>query len=406
MRILILHNRYLYRGGEDESTESEVTLLRERGHQVQTLTLDNHAIAGMNRWRAALSAVWSTPSYRTLRRLLGEFRPQVVSVHNFFPLLSPSIYFAAEADRVPVVQALHNYRLLCPGAMFFRNRAVCEACTGRLVPWPGMVYGCYRGSRAATAAVTAMIIAHRAAGTWHEKVRAYITPTEFARKKFEEAGFPLRKLVVKPNFLLRDPGLGSARGGFGLFVGRFAPEKGIETLLAAWQKLRAPVGLKLVGDGPMMGEILEAADGLPTVEVLGPKSLVEVYKLMGEAAFLVFPSEWYETFGRVAVEAFAKGTPVIASDIGAISELVSDGRTGLLFRPGDPEDLAAKVEWFLSHPAEAQQMRAEARDEFLAKYTAERNYRSLMDIFERAIDGRGIAVEPRAAAARAAGQAG
>jgi glycosyltransferase involved in cell wall biosynthesis len=251
-----------------------------------------------------------------------------------------------------------------------------------------------------------MVSIHRVAGTWRNQVNMYIAPSEFARRKFEEAGFPHEKLAVKPNFLVEDPGAASGSGAFGLFVGRLAEGKGIETLLEAWRSLGGAVRLKIAGEGPLMGEVLRAARSLGSVEVLGPRNIEEVYRLMGESAFLVFPSECYETFGRVAIEAFAKGTPVIASDIGAISELVDHGRTGLLFRPGDAGDLAEAIEWFLSHPAEAARMRVEARAEFLAKYTAERNYRALMEIYESVIEGRQTVVLPSGAAARAAGQAG
>lgn len=234
----------------------------------------------------------------------------------------------------------------------------------------------------------------------------YITPSEFARRKFEEGGFPRHKLTVKPNFLARDPGPGGGHGGFGLFVGRLAEEKGIETLLAAWKGLGARVNLRIVGDGPLRGEVLRTGRSLPGIAALGYRPAGAVLDLMGEAAFVVFPSEWYETFGRVAIEAFAKGAPVIASNIGAVAELVEHGRTGLLFRPGDPDDLAAQVEWLLSHPAQAAGMRREARAEFLAKYTAERNYQALMEIYESVIQGAKPAVRPAAAAAHAAGHAG
>ncbi len=406
MRILTLHNRYRLRGGEDESTESEVTLLADRGHVVRAITVDNHALTSGRAWQAGLTAVWNRRSYQTVLHAIRRFRPDIVKVHNFFPLLSPSVYYAAHAEGVPVVQTLHNYRLLCPAATFFRNGSVCEECMGKALEWPGIIHGCYRGSRAATAAVVAMNTSHRLAGTWRGKVSVYITPSEFARRKFVEAGFPTEKLVVKPNFLVRDPGFGSGGGGFALFVGRFSPEKGLDTVLGAWQRLRTRINLKLVGEGPLTGDVLRRACTLPGVQLLGQRPRETVYELMGEAAFLVFPSQWYETFGRVAVEAFAKGTPVIASDLGALPELVHHGRTGLLFRPGDADDLAAKVDWFLSHPAEAQRMRQEARAEFLAKYTADRNYQSLMEIYERAIQSREFEFHPRAAAAQAAGHAG
>jgi glycosyltransferase involved in cell wall biosynthesis len=215
-------------------------------------------------------------------------------------------------------------------------------------------------------------------------VDTYIALTEFARQKLIQGGLPEERIAVKPHFIHPDPGLGDGRGGYALFVGRLSPEKGLDTLLSAWERLRGKPDLKIVGDGPLAPQTAEAARRFPGVEWLGPRPLDEVYKLMGEAAFLVFPSEVYETFGRVAIEAFARGTPVVASKIGAIAELVEQGRTGLHFHPGDPKDLAAQVTWVLSHPAELERMREQARVEYEARYTAERNYQLLMEIYRTA----------------------
>ncbi|MCL5742546.1 MAG: glycosyltransferase [Acidobacteria bacterium] len=405
-RILLVHNHYRQPGGEDRVFADELELLSKSGHEVIRFTADNATITRSGGLALATGTIWNAGRHKELVRLLEEKKPRLMHVHNTFPLLSPAVYYAARSRGTAVVQTLHNYRLLCPGATFFRDGAVCVSCLGRALPWPAVAHGCYRTSRCATAAVAAMVSLHRAIGTWRDLVSMYIAPSEFVRRKFEEAGFPRQKLTVKPNFLPRDPGAASGRGGFGLFVGRLAGEKGLLTLLQAWRRLGGAVSLRIVGEGPWMGEVLRESRSLPSAEVLGTRSIDEVYRLMGEAAFLVFPSEWHETFGLVAIEAFARGTPVIASDIGAISELVEHGRTGLLFRPGDAEDLAAKVEWFLSHPTGARQMRAEARAEFLAKYTAERNYSALMEIYRRAIEGRGAVLEPQAAAAQAAGHAG
>jgi glycosyltransferase involved in cell wall biosynthesis len=217
--------------------------------------------------------------------------------------------------------------------------------------------------------------------TWIKAVDVYVALSEFSRQKFIEGGFPAEKIVVKPNFVEPDPGLGEGQGGYALFVGRLSFEKGVDTMLAAWEQLGPQLPLKIVGDGPLAGHVAEVTQKLPYVELLGRKPLAEVYDLIGAAKLLIFPSEWYETFGRVAVEAFAKGTPVIAADIGAIAEIVDHGRTGLRFRPGDPEDLAAKVEWAQAHANEIRQMRHEARAEFEAKYTAKDNYRQLMEIY-------------------------
>lgn len=386
MRILSVHNRYQIRGGEDECSKAEEGLLGDMGHQVEVYEEHNEQVATLGKMRLASSTVWSMQTYQTVSSRLTVRTYDLVHVQNFFPLISPSVYYAAKAKGIPVVQTLHNYRLLCPNAQFFRDGRVCEDCLGKFVPLPGVIHACYRENRAATAAVAAMLTVHRAMGTWTNLVDIYIALTEFAREKFIQGGLPAEKIVVKPNFVHPDPGTGEGGGGYALFVGRLSREKGLNTLLKAWERLGSKITLKIVGDGPLAAQVAEASTRIPGVKWLGRKPLPEVYELLGEAAFLVFPSDWYETFGRVAIEAFAKGTPAIASNIGAIAELIEHGRTGLHFRPGDSEDLAAQVEWALTHPEELAWMRREARAEFEAKYTAQENYRQLMEIYEKAMD--------------------
>jgi len=385
MRVLLFHTHYQQPGGEDSVFAAETSLLQEMGHEVLVYTLHNHALEGMSKAKAALYTTWNPVVYRELRQKIKAFRPQVVHIHNTFPLASPSVIHAAKAEKTPVVMTLHNYRLLCVNALLFREGHICEECLGRL-PWPGVLHGCYRDSRAASGAVALMLTAHRALGTWTRMVDVYIALTEFARQKFIDGGLPSKNIVVKPNFVYPDPGVGSGKGGYALFVGRLSPEKGVSTLLKAWEKLEGRVSLKIVGDGPLADEVQKAAEHIRGVEWLGRKAIEEVYFLMGEASFLIVPSEWYETFGRVAIEAFAKGTPVLAANIGAVSEVTEHGRTGLHFRPGDPNDLAAKVKRLLSNPAELSRMRKEARAEYEAKYTAERNHKMLMEIYQRAIE--------------------
>lgn len=384
MRILVVHNYYQQTGGEDQIFATECALLEARGHEVRRYTVHNDQIKGMNPLILAKGTVWNSDIYQQLRTLVHQERPQIVHFHNTFPLISPAAYYAVKAEGVPVVQTLHNYRLLCLNAYFFRDGHTCEDCLGKLVPWPGVVHNCYR-SRAASSTLAAMLPIHSLLGTWMKAVDVFIAYSKFAHNKFIQGGLPANKIAFKTNFLHPAPCPGQGKGGYGLFVGRLSPEKGLSTLLAAWETLGSKVPLKIVGDGPLSQQVAEAVERVPGVEWLGLQSLTKVYELMGEAAFLVFPSEWYETFGRVAIEAFAKGTPVIAADIGAVAELVDHGRTGLRFRPGDPEDLRAQVEWTLAHPGELAQMRREARVEFEAKYTAEQNYQILMSIYERAI---------------------
>jgi glycosyltransferase involved in cell wall biosynthesis len=384
MRILKLHTHYQQPGGEDQVYAAETALLRERGHEAVNLTFDNRDLEGLRPWRQAGLTLWNQEAYRRVREAIREHRPDLLHVHNTFPLASPAVIHAAKAEGVPVVMTLHNYRLLCVNAFFFRQGQVCEACLGRL-PWRGVLHGCYRESRPASAVVAAMLTLHRALGTWN-MVDCFIALTEFARQKFIEGGFPPEKISVKPNFVHPDSGPGEGRGGYALFVGRLSPEKGLGTLLMAWERLGGKVPLKIVGDGPLAPEVQEAQKRIPGVEWLDRKAPEEVYALMGEASFLVFPSEWYEGFPKVLAEAFAKGLPVLASALGSQGSIVDHGRTGLHFRPGDPEDLAAKVEWLLAHPNELARMRKEARAEYEAKYTAEENYRQLMSIYQTVLE--------------------
>jgi glycosyltransferase involved in cell wall biosynthesis len=385
MKILVAHNYYQQAGGEDQVFSSEAALLEAHGDDVVRWTRHNDAINQMRGLSAARATLWNHSSAAELAELVRRHRPQVVHFHNTFPLISPAAYYAARAGGAAVVQTLHNYRLLCPNALFFRDGRVCEDCLGKSIPWPGVVHKCYRGSRSASAAVTAMVTAHRALGTWRTGVDAYIALTRFSREKFIQGGLPPDKIVVKPNFVHPDPAAGQGRGGYGVFVGRLSPEKGLPTLLKAWKSLGGGVPLKVVGDGPLAAAVQEAVAGGSAIEWLGRRPIQEVYSLIGEAMFLVLPSQCYETFGRTIVEAFATGTPVIAPRLGAMAELVQHGRTGWHFEPGDSLDLAAKVRaLLLATPAARAQMRQAARQEYERNYTAEPNYRALMAIYQQA----------------------
>ena len=381
-----MHNHYQQPGGEDQVFAAEGDLLEAHGHRVLRYTVHNDRASGMSKPALAKATVWNGTAYQELRALIRRERPQVAHFHNTFPLISPAGYYAARAEGVPVVQTLHNYRLLCPNALFFREGRACEDCLGKTLPWPGVVHACYRGSRPTSGAVATMLTAHRASGTWTRAVDAYVALTEFARQKFVQGGLPTDKVVVKPNFVGSDPGAGEGAGGYALFVGRLSKEKGVRTLLAAWQRLRGKVPLKVVGDGPVAPEVAKAAEQLRGVEWLGRQPIDRVIALMKDAQSLVFPSVWYEGFPMVIAEAYAVGLPVIASDLGSMSSLIDHGRTGLRFRPGDPQDLAAQVEWASEHPAELERMRRGARAEFEAKYDAGRNYQMLLEIYRTVVD--------------------
>lgn len=391
MRILQLHNLYKISGGEDVVVQAEKTLLENHGHKVVLLQADNQNITNFfSQAMTALNTVYSFSAKKRVQAEIAKFKPDVVHVHNFFPLWSPAVYDACQEAKVPVLQTLHNYRLFCAGAFFYREGKVCEDCLGKFFPWSAVVHRCYRGSRVGSAVLATMQAVHRVRGTWKERVNLYIALTEFARDKFIQAGLPADKIVLKPNFLLSSPELQETKRDYALFVGRLSPEKGIDTLLAAWglkaaNGLAEKIPLKIVGDGPLADQVAMAAQEIPGVEWLGRQPPEQVQKLMQNAKMLVFPSVWYEGFPMVIVEAYALGLPVVASNLGSLSSLVDSGRTGLHFRPGDAHDLAAKVEWAIAHPQELAQMGREARAEFEAKYTAEANYRQLMEIYQLAL---------------------
>jgi glycosyltransferase involved in cell wall biosynthesis len=387
MRILLVHNRYQISGGEDTVFAIERAMLEAKGHEISTLEPNNQEITGWSRrLKTGLQAVYSRSAKQRMSAEISKFRPDIVHVHNFFPLLSPSIFSACCEAHVPVVQTLHNYRLLCPNALFFRDGHVCEDCLGKVAPWPGVLHACYRGSRLATTPVAAMLTIHRALKTWIDDVDVYIALTEFSRSKFVEGGLPREKILVKPNFVHPVPATGKGEGGFALFVGRICAEKGVTALLSAWEKLGDRMPLTIAGDGPTADEVEAATRRSRGIKWLGRVSHNRVRELMQEAAALIFPSVCYETFGMSIIEAFAAGTPVIASNLGAMSSLVAHGRTGLHFRAGDPVDLAVQVEWMSTHPHEWRQMRQNARAEFEAKYTVEKNYETLIHIYETAIE--------------------
>ncbi len=390
MKVLLVHNYYQQPGGEDVVFTAEAALLRSRGHVVVELTDHNRRIDGMNRATLALNTIWSRSSAAKLERTLRARQPDAVHFHNTFPLISPSVFYACQKADVPVVQSLHNPRLICPAATFCRDGHVCEDCMGKTPPWPGILHACYRGSRTQTAGVAAMLTLHRWLNTWQRQVDIYVVFTEFYRRKFIEGGIPVEKIIVKPHFIDPDPGFrGTDSDTYALFINRLDPEKGVRTLLNAWQHLKG-IPLKIRGDGRLLTEVnaVVSKNNLDSVNIVGRLSRKQLWTLMKGARFLVWPSEgYYETFGLVAIEAFACGVPVIASNLGAMSEIVDDGRTGLHFQPGNAEELAAKVKWAWNHPAEMERMGREARQEYESKYTAEKNYQMLMEIYQTAISG-------------------
>ncbi|MGZ6312180.1 MAG: glycosyltransferase [Candidatus Limnocylindrales bacterium] len=397
LRVLMSHCYYRDLGGENLSFEAEVDLLRAYGQDVRVYARDNREldrIGSFGKVRAGLQTVWAADSYSQLTRLLKEQRPDVAHFQNTFPLISPAALHAAHRQGVPVVMALRNYRLLCVSGVLYRDGRVCEDCLHTPLSLPGIAHACYHDSHVQSAVVATMQSTHRLLRTWTEAVDLFVAPTAFGRHKFIEAGLPPDRIVVKPNFVSPDPGPNPEPGAWAVYAGRLAPEKGVMTLLEAWRR-SAPLPLRIVGDGPLRRTVeafVREHELQDRIEILGFRRPQEVMTLMRQARLVIFPSEWYETFGRVAAEAFACGVPVIAARLGAMSEVVEDGLTGLHFVPGDPDDLAAKVTWALAHPAEMEEMGVQARLEYERTYTAEQNYHRLMDIYRLARERAGSTV--------------
>ena len=387
--ILAIHNRYRLFGGEDTVFDAETALLEAHGHRVERLVVDNRDIpdeAGLGgRVRLAVETAWSSRSARRAAQVAAELRPDVVHVHNFFPLLSPSIYGAARRSGAAIVQTLHNYRLVCPVATFYRDGHPCEDCLGRLVALPGIVHACYRDSRAATASVVAMLTVNRIRGTWTRDVDLYIAASELLREKVVAGLLPADRIVTKPNFVEPDREPGSDPNGPFLFVGRLTEDKGIATLLAAWDRVPPEIRLRVVGDGPLMAEVRAAADRLPNVEVVGKVSRPEVRANLHRARALVFSSRLYEGGLPLSImEAFAAGLPVVGSRIGAVREIVEDGANGLFYDPTDPASLAERVTWLAAHEPERRRLADGALATYRARFTPDANYERLIDAYRLA----------------------
>ena len=388
MKVLVVHNYYQQRGGEDVVSEAEVALLRGAGHDVEFFTVHNKDITRW--WQKAATAVLTVYNPWARARLaakLKTFRPDLVHVHNFFPQFTPSIFDACRAAGVPSVMTLHNFRILCPTAFLFHDETLREQSLRQSAFWT-VRHGTYHGSPVATFFVAFMVEFHKWAGTWRRKVDRLIALTDFAKAKFVEGGLEQAHIAVKGN-ALADPlrGVSSAqaerRGA--LYVGRLSQEKGISTLLSAWSEIDYP--LRIVGDGPLRATCEDAQS--EHISYLGPLDRDAVYAEMRKASFLILPSVWYEMFPMTLVEAFANGLPVIASRLGGLASLLDEGVTGLAFAPGRPEDVRVNVRWAIDNPGAMADMGARGRTVYENLYSTEENYKNLMQIYADVLAAKG-----------------
>ena len=380
LRVLIVHNQYQQKGGEDFVVVNETALLEQSGHTVGTFTAHNRTIVGLlAKLKVFKDVVYNGEVRDLLAERLRRDRPDIVHVHNTFPILSPSVYDACADVRVPVVQTLHNFRTICAGGLFLRDGKICELCLDGKA-YRAVVHRCYRDSLVGSFAVANMVAYHRRHRTWSSKVARFIALTSFARNKFIQFGLPPGRIIVKPNFVM-DPAPAKSRRRDGvLFVGRLSREKGVSHLLRALLGIKTQ--LQILGDGPELSAL--RAQASTNVIFEGNVSPQRVREAMQAAQILVLPSIWFENFPVSIVEAYANGLPVIASRLGSLPELVDDYRTGRLVPPGDPAALTGAIVDLLERPERLQEMSLAARDRYEAHYTPERNFGELLKIYEDA----------------------
>jgi len=389
MKVMMVHNVYQQASGEEIVFDSEKRLLERNGHEVIPYVRSNMELRNaslVDKIAIAPRMVWSSKTRQEFAAKLDADRPDIVHIHNTFMVISPSIYSACTERGIPIVQTLHNFRLLCPASDFFRDGRICEACVEQTL-LQSIQHGCYRNSRGATAMVATMLAFHRAMDTWGKSVTRFIALTEFAKSKFITSGFSSNSFMVKPNFADRDPGERVRAGDYAVFVGRLAVNKGVRVLLDAWKNLPMQYPLHIVGEGPERSAMEAQASKLQLSGIVFRERLshADTIEVMKGARFIIVPSIWYEGFPMCIVESFACGTPVLCSRHGGLSEIVEDHLTGLHFNPGDAQDLARTVEWAWNHPAEMIKMGHAARGKYETTYTPEQNYSLLMNIYEQAL---------------------
>jgi glycosyltransferase involved in cell wall biosynthesis len=389
MRVLLVHNKYQQYGGEDGVFKSEGELLKQHGDEVADLIFDNKEIKTiLDKILSGIGSLYNFKSARRLEEKIRDFKPDVIHVHNFFPLASPSIFYVAKRKNVPIVMTLHNYRLMCPSTTLFYDGKIYEKSVGSLVPFHAIMKGVYRNSRLQTASVVAMTAIHSLLGTWKTKVNKYIALTQFSKNKFLESalGIPSNNFVVKPNFVRNDGDSKLERENFFLFVGRLSEEKGIDVLLRSAQLLSYP--LIIIGDGPLRSAVEKFCDTHAHARYLAFQNKSVIMDHMKRAKGLIFCSTYYECFPLTLLEAFSVGAPVIASRLGAVKEIVQDGVNGLCFHPGNANDLVTKIVTLSENKDLAQQLSENARDTYLQNYTPEKNYAQLTAIYRELINSK------------------
>lgn len=371
MRILMAHNRYLMPGGEDQSTLAEAAMLQTGGHEVDLWQVSNDAVAGVaETLKAGVRAVWSRRAAYELRIRLRAKRYDVLHVQNFFPQLSPVVHRVAAAEGVATVQHLRNFRLMCVNSTFFRAGKDCRDCAASPLPWRGVVRGCYRGSRLASAAPALMVGVHKALGTFAEAIDAYVAISRHVRDSFAASGLPLGRIHVRDNTLAQPPASPCAERLPRIVApGRLTPEKGFDVLIAAWKQTPRPgASLVIAGTGPDEARLKALAGDDPSIRFAGQLAFADLREEMAGACAVVNAALWSEPFGRTPMEAFSVGTPAVVSRIGGLAEIVTQERDGLLVPPGDAAALSEAMTAMLRQGERHAAMCAAAAQTFAARF--------------------------------------
>lgn len=377
MKILQVHNYYQQTGGEDTVVAQEKALLESNGHQVTTYYKHNdviNSIKGVQKIELLKETTWSKKTYKEVDAILKNEKVDICHVHNTLPIISPSIYYACNNNNVAVVQTLHNYRLICTNGLLMRDGRICEDCLGRSA-YGAISKKCYRNSAIQTYAVARMLQKNKRMGTWSKKVDAYLCLTEMAKQKFIEHGLPKEKLIVKPNFVNIQLSPKENKEDYLLFAGRLTASKGVGLIISLSEKINYPI--KVVGSGELYDQLKERGN----IELLGKKPHQETLELIRSAKALLFPSMWYEGMPMTIIEAFALKTPVIASDLGAMSSMIQHQKTGLLFDPSSINSLLEKVNYCLNQNIAMRSIANNAFMKYETEYSSNANYRMLKEIY-------------------------
>jgi glycosyltransferase involved in cell wall biosynthesis len=387
VKILFIHNKYKQYGGEDVAVELETAVLIRNGHDVKTILYDNRSVKGLfSKIFTGLRSIYNFAAAEDLSKTILSFKPDIIHIHNLFFVVSPSVIYAANRHKIPVILTLHNYRLICANALLLRNNEVCELCTQKKFPIAGIRYKCYRNSSTESALVTAITGFHKFLDTWKNKVSTYIILNEFSKSKLLHSSLhvPEHKMVTKPNFV-PDPGEGIVgRENFFLFAGRISKEKGLHVLAKAFAGM-PQYKLVIAGDGPEKNLLQEEFNAYSNICFTGQLEKKQVYEYMKKCKAFICPSIWYEGAPLTIIEAFATGTPVIASRLGSMAETIIDGFNGLHFTAGDAGDLCKKIELFIKEAEQHSMFYKNARQTYLEKYHEDIHYNAILEIYQETI---------------------